>query len=337
MKTLESNSGLWTAWVPSVVSGVILGLIMRLLFSAKPFIHRAEQPILIMTVAFLFFVPLATGYLVVSRYLRFAPPENVRWYRWIFLPWISVLIIFGISYFFKLEGIICLIFASPIMFFASLLGGLFARSLWTRLGKRAPGSLCAMAFPLLLLFTESYFPVPTKFRTVRTEILIHAPANTVWNNIKSVPPIAPSELPDSWVREIGFPRPIAATLNHEGVGGIRQATFTGGLIFTETVSDWSPEERLRFSIRANTESIPTSTLDAHVTIGGAYFEVLTGEYTLEQRPGGILLHLQSRQRMSTHFNPYAGLFTDSVMRAIQNQILEVVRKRCERDALTDEK
>lgn len=73
-------------------------------------------------------------------------------------------------------------------------------------------------------------------------------------------------------------------------------------------------------------------LDEHVTIGGAYFDVLDGEYRLEQRPDGILLHLSSRERLSTHLNPYAGIWTDAVMEAIQKQILAVIRNRCESDA-----
>jgi len=157
----------------------------------------------------------------------------------------------------------------------------------------------------------------------------------VWNNIKSVSAIQPTELPDSWVSRLGFPKPIAATLSHEGVGGVRQASFTGGLVFTETVNRWDPEQDLRFSIRANTDSIPKSTLDEHVTIGGAFFDVLSGEYRLEQRPDGILLHLSSRERLSTHFNPYAGVWTDAVMRAIQEQILVVERNRCESETEMD--
>lgn len=160
-------------------------------------------------------------------------------------------------------------------------------------------------------------------------MLIHAPVSVVWNNIKSVQLIRPDELPRAWVERIGFPRPLAAALSRDGVGGVREASFTGGLIFTETVNLWEPDSDLRFSIHANTSSIPPSTLDEHVTIGGAFFDVLEGEYQLEQRPEGVLLHLSSQERVSTHFNPYAGIWTDSVMRAIQLQILHVIQSRCE--------
>jgi len=228
----------------------------------------------------------------------------------------------------KWEGYICLVFAGPIMLFFSLLGRVAARLAWGKLKNRSPGTLSAFALPLLLLMVETHIPAPDEIRTVNTEILIHAPASVVWNNIKSVRAIEPAELPGSWVGRLGFPSPVAATLSHEGIGGVRQASFTGGLVFTETVNEWEPDRDLRFSIHANTYSIPRSTLDEHGTIGGAFFDVLDGEYRLEQRPDGILLHLSSRERLSTHFNPYAGQWTDAVMKAIQKQILAVIRSRC---------
>jgi len=62
-----------------------------------------------------------------------------------------------------------------------------------------------------------------------------------------------------------------------------------------------------------------------------------GEYTLEQRPDGILLHLSSRERLSTHVNPYAGQWTDAVMRAIQEQILQVIRRPSESESVSTER
>lgn len=272
---------------------------------------------------------MATGYMSVRHYLRNAAPVIPPWYKWLFLPWASVLVSMIFFILVKWEGAICLIFASPIMFVFSLLGGVAARLLWGKFLHRSPGTLSAVIVPVMLLIAEGHLPSPYEIRTVNTEILIHAPANTVWSNIKSVQAIRPEELPGSWINRIGFPKPIAATLSHEGIGGVRQASFTGGLLFTETVNLWQPDNDLRFSIHANTDSIPPTTLDEHVTIGGAFFDVLDGEYRLEPRPEGILLHLSSHERLSTHLNPYAALWTDAVMRAIQQQILIVIRARCE--------
>jgi hypothetical protein len=319
----------WKVWISSVAAGTLLGCIYRLFVDTKLMNSNLNSPAWIMTIAFLVFVPLAMGYLTVNRYLLATPMESVAWYEWLFLPWASVLLTMLVSVLVKWEGWICLVFAGPIMLLFSLLGGIAARLTWGKMNKRAPGILSAFALPLLLLVVEAHIPNPNQVRTVDTQMLIHAPASVVWDNIKSVRAIEPAELPHSWVSRLGFPRPVAATLSRDGLGGVRQAGFTGGLLFTETVNQWDPEHDLRFSIHANTQSIPKSTLDEHVTIGGAFFDVLDGEYQLEQRPDGILLHLSSAERLSTHFNPYAGVWTDAVMRSIQEQILIVVRNRCE--------
>jgi hypothetical protein len=282
-----------------------------------------------MTIGFLVIVPLSMGYLSVHRYLKSTPAEEIAWTKWLFLPWVSVLISMLFALAVKWEGLVCLIYAAPLMFPFSLIGGLTARAIWAGLKRKSPGIVSAFALPILALLVEVHVPTPQDIRTVPTAILIQAPAAIVWDNIKSVRAIDSSELPKSWVNRIGFPLPIAATLSHPGIGGVRQASFTGGLIFTETVNRWDPESDLRFSIHANTSAIPASTLDEHVTIGGAFFDVLDGEYQLEQAPNGVLLHLVSHQRLSTHFNPYAAAWTDAVMHSIQQQILVVIKNRCE--------
>jgi len=316
-------------WLPSVLAAVLLGALYRVILSDN-FIHRdSSAATLVMSLAFLAGVPFAMGYLSVYLYLRAMPEQSVRWNGWLFLPLISMLIGLLACVALKWEGTICLLFALPEVMVFSLLGGLGARLFWGKFKRRAPGAVSAFALPLLLLAVESHIPLPYEIRTVKTEILIHAPAGTVWKNIKSVRAIDSTELPNSWVNRAGFPKPVAATLSHEGVGGVRQARFTGGLVFTETVNRWDKEQDLRFSIHANSDSIPPSTLDEHATIGGAFFDVLDGEYRLEPHSDGILLHLTSRERLSTHFNPYASLWTDAVMRAIQDQILAVIRNRCE--------
>jgi hypothetical protein len=312
-------------WWLSMIAGAVLGCLYRLVFSVK---GDDGWPLLTMTVGFLILVPLAMGYLAVDQYLRRAV-EEVSWLNWFFLPWLSVFITMAVSVVVHWEGAICLIFAAPIMLVSSAIGGLLARVLSRRRIRSVPGQFSVLTIPLLVILVESQIAAPLEIRTVETDVMIHAPAAAVWNNIRSVRAISPSELPDSWVTRIGFPKPVAAALSHDGVGGVRQAIFTGGLVFTETINEWDPGSDLRFSIHANTDAIPPTVLDEHVTIGGAFFDVLDGEYRLEQRADGVLLHLTSQERLSTHLNPYAGVWTDAVMRSIQSQILEVIRRRCE--------
>jgi hypothetical protein len=75
---------------------------------------------------------------------------------------------------------------------------------------------------------------------------------------------------------------------------------------------------------------PSTALDEHVAVGGAYFDVLDGTYEVEPlADGSTLLKLKSHQRLSTHFNFYARLLTDFIMSDLQSAIMDVIRKRCE--------
>lgn len=289
-----------------------------------------------MTVSFLAVVPFAMGFLTVSVYGRALSKRGrkISKGRSVSLPIESVMLTLVVTVLFKVEGLICMVFIAPIALIFGILGGLAAG--FIQRGKddmKATTTLSVALAPLLLLAIELHIPQRFETRTVETSILIHASPQAIWSNIEKVDAIQPDELPSSWARRIGFPRPIAATLSHEGIGGVRHASFAGGLIFTETIDHWDAPHDLSFSIKANTDSIPPTTLDEHVTIGGPYFDVLEGEYSLEPLDdGAIRLHLRSRERLSTHFNAYAGLWTDAVMRDIQNSILQVIKQRCERTA-----
>ena len=161
-------------------------------------------------------------------------------------------------------------------------------------------------------------------------IEIQADAHTIWRHIERVRMIEPHEQRVTWTQRMGFPQPLEATLSHEGVGGVRRASFAGDVVFWETVTDWQPDRRLSFTIKADTERIPAKTLDEHVTIGGPYFDVLNGTYEIEVlEPRRAILHLSSQHRLSTHFNFYAARWADFIMSDVQENILQVIKHRCE--------
>jgi len=308
-----------------VLVGVGYGLLFRLWAGAN-FNGLKNGLTATMTLSFLALGSLCIGILA-SYTVERADRRNP--FLWLVAPWPPVALACALSVIFKLEGAICLIFALPGAMFCSSIGGLIGGLLARRHKGRALVG-CFALLPFLLAPAETMLTPPTETRTVASQIVIHAPAATVWQNIERVPAIAPNELRETWAQRIGFPQPIEATLSYEGVGGVRHASFERGLMFIETVTAWEPEHRLAFGIKADSAHIPPTTLDEHVTIGGRYFDVLDGEYRLEPLANGdILLHLTSHQRLSTNFNGYAGLWTDAVMQSLQNSILAVIQHRCE--------
>ncbi len=76
--------------------------------------------------------------------------------------------------------------------------------------------------------------------------------------------------------------------------------------------------------------IPSTTMDEHILIGGKYFDVLTGTYELERiNLKTYRLHLFSSFKLKTTFNFYANWWASWFMKDIQNNILQVIRKRAE--------
>jgi hypothetical protein len=313
-----------------IAAGAVVGLAYGLAVRYGSRAFPNSRVFQVMTLGFMFFLPFAIGFSTVFVIER---RRAQRIWAWFLLPWIPVIAGELATVAALWEGLICVVMFTPIALAASSLGGAFAGVI-VRYGpsrrSKDASLVCVMCLPLLISSLEPHFLSQRDLRSVESFIDIQAPAAAVWRNIERVPRILPTELQSSWSHAIGFPNPVEATLSEAAVGGVRHATFEGGVLFIETIDVWEPERRLGFSIRAQTEQIPPATLDEHVTVGGKFLDVLHGEYVLEALPsGGTRLHLVSRHRVSTDFNWYAHLWTDAVMRDLQKRILVVVRNRSE--------
>jgi hypothetical protein len=312
--------------VIGVVSGAAYGLFVRLGAQMFP----QSNVFVVMSIGFVFLMPLGVGF--VSVYIVERKEPQPVW-MWAVISCLAILLGLVGTVMAVWEGYICVVMFAPIGLIVGLIGGLIAGFFLRRRHKRAAGFIpmaCVMALPLLITPWEQSVLQSRQLRNVENVIEIHASSGVVWQNIERVAPIAESELRDSWSHRIGFPNPIEATLSREGIGGVRHATFERGILFIETIDTWEPQQRLGFSIRAQADAIPRTTLDEHVTIGGQYFDVLHGEYRIEPLANGaVLLHLSSQHRLTTDFNWYAHLWTDAVMSDLQQRILLVVKKRAE--------
>jgi hypothetical protein len=318
-----------TKWMHAAAGagiGAVYGLLLRLLSQS----HNVRSILPVMSIAFIFLLPFGMG--IISVLIAERRAKQSGWI-WIFLPWVSVAAGSLATLLLLIEGWICVVMYLPIALtlasIGGVIGGAIGRSISSHRSKNVTMA-CVAFIPLLLAPWEYRAFGNQQLRTVENSIDIHADAATVWRNIERVPAIQKSELQSSWSTRIGFPDPVEATLSYEGVGGVRHATFERGVLFIENVDVWEPQKRLAFSIHAQNADIPKTTLDEHVTVGGEFFDVLRGEYDIEQLPSGVVrLHLSSEHRVSTDFNWYAHLWTDAVMADLQQRILHVIQKRCE--------
>ncbi|MFT7668456.1 MAG: hypothetical protein ACI8X5_001149 [Planctomycetota bacterium] len=279
----------------------------------------------VMSLAFLICVPIVMGVLSV---LPLAKPTVGQA---IVVPMIGVLLTFCMTVVFNWEGAICVIMAIGPSLILSAIAGLLTRYFSSRSepNKATKGLYAVVLLPLLIGPLESLYEAPLDLRNVRSEIMIAATAEEVWEQIVEVPTIEEDEQRPALFTSMGFPRPLSAMVDRRALGGLRQARFEGGVLFLERITRFEPNRALEFTIDVQEELIPETTLDPHVTIGGPFFDVLIGAYEIEACEGGVLLHLRSELRVSTRFNFYASFWADLIMASIQDNILGVIKRRAE--------
>lgn len=308
------------SWLAPIAIGLAYGVFARLAFGFEVLGGIFG----VMTVAFIFVVPIVMGALTVLW-----RDEEPGWGAALVVPWVPTALTLAAALVLAWEGLICAVVWLPAALISASVGGLLGKVARRTGGPRRTMALALAALPVVFAPVENRFPDPVRTRTVHDAIEIEADAEAVWREIREVPPIRPDELDGSFAYRLGFPRPIEARLEGEGVGSVRHATFEGGVTFVERVTEWEENASLAFTIDAS--AVPSTTFDQHVAVGGRYFDVLTGRYVIEEvGPGRVVLHLTSEQRLATGFNGYTQLWTDRFMSDIQATILRVIRDRAER-------
>ncbi|WP_276134206.1 hypothetical protein [Polluticoccus soli] len=320
MKSLKNWRGLFL--------GILYGLTARAIFAIEDL--NSDTPLLrtngLMTLSFMFIVPFVVG--LITAYYHDEIKNPLKIIR-ISMPLFSIIGLVGISVFTGQEGMICALMALPIFLIMALLGGLIGVLIFKRRHDKLYVSLFVL-LPFLIAPIESQLGLTEKIFFEHSSIVIDATDKAVWENITRVKEIGENENNPSLFQFMGFPRPIEAELDTIAVGGIRKAIFARGLFFTETVTQMSPLKILAFDIKADPKSIPPKALDQHVMVGGKYFDVLEGKYEIEKlSERNVRLHLTSRFKLSTSFNFYSGLWSKLIMRDIQENILDIIKRRSE--------
>ena len=301
----------------------LYAVVLRIFFGVKTW----NDLFSVMSITFLFLLPTIVGALTV--YLSDRDKVEKLWYR-IFVPWIPIFLFLIITLALAIEGWACWSMILPAFLIAASIGGLIGGYLKLKKPNNKLNISILFLLPLFISPIESMIgSIPGTYEAY-TYIDIDAPAEKIWDNVTRVREITEKEDKGFLSNFLGFPRPVKAELNFEGVGAFREAKFTGGLIFNETVTEYKDNEKMVFTIKANTYDIPSTTLDEHILIGGDYFDVLNGTYELEKLENGKnRLHLYSHFKMNTTFNFYAGWWGKWIMKDIQNNILRIEKERVE--------
>ena len=253
---------------------VIYGLILRVFFD----IDQWNKLFYVMSLSFLFCLPTIMGLLTI--YFSSERQSQNTAYK-ILAPWIPIFIFMVITLVLQIEGWACWLMVVPLFLFAASIGGLLGGWLKNRQKQNRLNISFILLVPFVLAPIESLVDkIPSTYKAY-TVIDISAPKKKIWKNVTRVNEINQKDDSGWLTKFLGFPRPVKAELDYNGIGAYRKAIFTNGLIFHETVFSYNHEKNMSFTIKANPHEIPSTTMDEHILIGGDYFDVLNGTYELE--------------------------------------------------------
>jgi uncharacterized membrane protein YhaH (DUF805 family) len=268
-------------------------------------------------------VPFCVGYLSAFLHGRRYPEARVQSYL---VAILSTLLLGGFLLALAWEGVICLLMAAPLAILVATIGAACgSRSARTRPPAKpnAPAYMTVAILPLILM-AESAVHRPAPLYRVDSEIVIDAPAETVWKNVVTFSDIAGQP---EWYFRAGIAYPIRARINGRGVGATRTCEFTTGT-FIEPIEVWNEPHLLRFGVTSNPppmrELSPYGGIDAPHLHGFLVSE--HGQFALESLPGGRT-RLVGSTWYQHHLWPaeYWRLWSDAIIHRIHLRVLRHIK------------
>jgi uncharacterized protein YndB with AHSA1/START domain len=316
----------------AICIAAVYGLIMRLMFG---FLDDTSQ---IMSVTFLFIVPLLIGFLTVLL----IPIEKTTSGRAAFFkPWLTSLALLFITLLTKVEGIICWVLLFPLFATVAGIGGLIAYHFKKSRTQEAVGTAAmnwqkpntlnaslVFMLPIALGALEGERAWTAQEITIREQLTIDAPVARVWQALAEKHVVSQQLRPPLSSSLLGFPRHVATTLDTLAVGGKRVSYYEKGLHFQEKVVRLEKGRLLTLTVNTDPGQFPPTVMDEHVLIGGKHLDILDNTYQFESLAGGrTRVTLSGRFYINTPFNWYARMWANYLMSDILQGELYSVRAR----------
>ncbi len=314
MKKLKKKYGLLSI---GIILGITYGLATRLVFGQKATLA---------SVTYLFIIPTILGIIP----FIFADNDKLKSYKnIIFIPWLTVSTFFLTLFLFGIEDFICLLVLAAPFFILGTIGALIYRIVQIN-RQKSKGRLLTLVFlPFLFAPIEDYIQSPSNTYIVKSEVMIDATPEKIWNNIVEVQTINQKEYNSGFFNSIGVPRPISATVDKKELSGQRIGNFEAGLKFIETITEYEINKKVSFDIKIAPSTVRQKVFDQHV-LNGNYFNFVDATYELsELKNGEVKLTLSSSYQLTSTINFYGKFWGDIILTDFQDRLLKVIEKRCE--------
>jgi hypothetical protein len=309
----------------SILLGVVYGIALRLLMERDIALSSG-----LVSFSFFVIVPIVIGFVSVffgSR-SRAASLKHA-----LFVPWIAILCFLVTTVVLLLEGSVCVALALPGFLILSSGGGLLAY--WVERWRlpKAGTLCCVLSLPIAVSPIEVSIPVKSRIETVETQLTISATPDIVWAQITHVGVIGRKELSFGLTRLLGVPQPLEAHMELTTAGWVRISRWEQGIEFREIITDSTEDESLQWTFDFPPSAVPEGVLDEHVRIGGRYFGLIDGGYTLEpDGHGATRLTIRTSYRVTARPALYARYWARLIMSDFHRVLLNLIQDRSERSA-----
>lgn len=235
---------------------------------------------------------------------------------------------------FAIEGIICIIMASPIVLLFLYFGVFITEAIINFYSKEHNSKMLAITLLLAPLFMGFEHLYQAKHQhpihAITTTIDIKASPEAVWANVVDFSELPP---PDELLFQSGIAYPIKATIKGSGVGAIRYCHFSTGS-FVEPITVWEENRLLQFDVAETPEPMKELSLyDIHPQHLHGYFVSVKGQFRLIPLPDGST-RLEGTTWYYNKIQPtiYWNLWSDYIVHAIHRRVLKHIKVLAEQPA-----
>lgn len=247
--------------------------------------------------------------------------------RTLVLAQTALLTVGGTLLLFAIEGVVCLIMATPLAVPLVALGALLGRAI----ARLDPGSgrHAAVLVLLLPLLAAAEQPRP-HLHEVITVVDVAAPADLVWTHVVSFADLPP---PTEWYFRGGIAYPMRARIDGRGVGAVRHCEFSTGA-FVEPITVWDEPRRLAFDVTSQPPPMHEWSPYAHVNAPHLVGNMQSrhGEFVLTPLDDHhTRLEGHTWYELALFPEPYWLLWGDALIHRIHERVLQHVRSLAEHD------
>jgi hypothetical protein len=272
-------------------------------------------------------LPLLIGFITTTVYgingeLSFLKSFCASFFAAIILS--SLLIIVAI------EGLICLIMASPLALGMIAIGcGLANALLKATKSPTLPRNISVfliLFLPFLLSFEASNKSEATLHKVVTT-VEITAPIEKVWKTVLAFPQI--DKKPEG-ILKFGFAYPVNAEIKGEGVGAMRYCNFNTGA-FVEPITVWNEPNLLAFDVQKQPQAMVEMSIynDLHAPHID-YIQSKRGQFRLYEKNGKTILEGTTFYTHDILPDFYWKLWSDYIIHQIHLRVLNHIKEVAEK-------